>query len=508
MRAGKPRSPGPRARARALLAATGDLHVGLGPGGVGRLVAGQAAQRLERHERPEERGHRADAGIGPGQALAQPDPHGLDAGSARLHVVRRFLPARQAGGAAGVDGEVDELGAQHAAADPGHPGADAGLVHPLVHAGGPVDAGHHQVHAVEQAGDVAGPLNAALHRRHLDPGVERPDPVRRPPDLRGADVGLPVEELAGEVARLDDVVVQERQPADPQPGQALQHVRPQPAGPQLQHVGAAEAALELGPGGVQRGEVREEGKVAVVALVQRRRPWRGVVGGLQQPGRVQRGHRRLKLRDTDIEAGLGQPLPQLRDGLRARGQRGQQRLGVAVRVVQLDLLARVADHQQRVAPPLEAALLQGDPHGGPPSPRSPGPRRGGAAVQPRPPRLVTDCSGVGGRLGGLDVLNLADLDRHLARLLSWPRGPVSRGGGSGVGKTGGLDRLDLADLDRHPCSPPLLATGTAGSRWCRGTVWPVLAIPGLHWPGHTHSTMAAGAALRLCCAVIALYRLG
>jgi hypothetical protein len=255
-------------------------------------------------------------------------------------------------------------------------GGHTGRVHPVVDLGGRVDAGHHQVDAVEQVDHVVRPGHPPPYRVHRDARVERPHPGRGAVHFGLADVGLAVEELAGEVARLHLVGVQQRDPADAQPDQAGQHVRAEAAGAQLEHVRAEQPLLRLDPTPLQRAEQSEVEQVAVVARVGRDRG-AGAGRGLDQADRVERPERLGDLVRVGGEATAGELGGRLRGGARRRGEDLQQRGHVTVRVGQPRVRPGVAEHDQVLTAALPPAGLQPHPHQLPP--------RGGSMVPAAPP---------------------------------------------------------------------------------------------------------------------------
>ena len=119
-----------------------------------------------------------------------------------------------------------------------------------------VGAVDHEVRPGEQPGRVAG-IQSLAHTAHDRLGREVARGADGAVDLRRADVGQPVHDLALQVGRLDDVVVDHDEFADPGRGQGEHDGRAQTAGADHGHARGGEPALadlaQPGEAGVPRG---------------------------------------------------------------------------------------------------------------------------------------------------------------------------------------------------------------------------------------------------------------
>ena len=100
--------------------------------------------------------------------------------------------------------------------------------------------------AWQQSGRIVG-VDSLLHRRRLDEVVEPLTNWGRQIGLRVTGVALAKQRLAVQIGKLDDVVVDDRQPADARPGQRREPALPMPPAPTTATLAAFSLLLPAPP---------------------------------------------------------------------------------------------------------------------------------------------------------------------------------------------------------------------------------------------------------------------
>ncbi len=225
-----------------------------------------------------------------------------------------------------------------------------------------VEAARDQVDALDQVREVLGAGDPAIDGVHLDARVVVAHPRGRALGLGQADVGVPVEELPGEVTGFDAVLIDQRQFADAEAGQALHEGGAAPADAEHQDVRFAHRPLEAGTVAVQGGVGAVEAEVGEVAFVLVRVAEAPAVGVLDQAQGVEPAQTLADVLRRDLEPARAEGFAQL--GRRPRGpaQLAQERGHLPVGIAQGDRLAGVEDHEQILAVRLPVTFLQRHTH--------------------------------------------------------------------------------------------------------------------------------------------------